>query len=442
MVGISTSDTGQVPVEQCAHVGPVTALLAFVATPEEVAAADKQLQQRFSNKRPRRRDISGHDEASLSWYFGQGLSIYEKSTFGPIVQKIAMDGYSSAQSGKCAGAGIVEEGGKRLEDRCPTCEGSRLQPRKTGEAQAWCSTCDGSGVVPPYEVDAKWGWCTGCRGTGAGCVERRAQRRPRCYLCRPEPWVTFTDERTGETSRAALVTAWMPRHCCPNCLGTGDEPITANPLQTADSGGGVLANDSALTNFAITSRRLDKVKQRSPALFAALAAFYGDTGARWALHQNGRLFSLYHLTSAGKRLAQLGDKEQAKKTKAEKGKGKATPGKTWCAETMSWAASPAKKAKVTGKKTKRPDDQPHLTPLEAIGVLAALEKIQPHPDRRKLLQAAHEQAGELYQRACDAWIAVTTSKAEQQMLKRLVAKLEERGHGHTAAVVRLHSGAA
>lgn len=404
MVGISTSATGQ------------------VATPEELAAAEKKIERRLASRRsrPRRQEISGHDEASLSWLFGQGLSIYEKSTFGPIVQKIALDGYTSTVCDKCDGSGALEKKGIRLEDRCPTCKGERWRPHKKGEPQQWCSTCDGQGVVPPYEVETDWGWCTSCRGTGAGCVEKQAKRRPRCRLCRPEP--TVRDEQTGELLRVSY--AWVPRHACWGCFGTGDEPLSAQPVQVADTGGsGVLANDSALTTFAITSRRADKVKRRSPALHAALAAFYGDTGARWALTEFGRLFSLYYLTRAGQRLVAWETKERARERK----------------EKLKAEKKKAKKQKL--KEPQKLEETPHLLPQEAIWTQAVAQQRQPHPERRKLLLQAQEQASELYQRAADAWISVSTSKSEKALLKRLEGELKQRGHERTAAIVRLHGGA-
>lgn len=419
MVDVSTSAAGQVPTEQYVNVGLLP--VGFAATPEETEAADEKIEQRLSKRRRPRREISGHDEASLSWHFGQGLAIYEKSTFGPIVQKIAMDGYTSTQCGNCDGQGTVEKGGVRLEDRCPTCEGARWRPHKKGEPQEWCITCDGSGVVTPYEVETLWGWCTSCRGTGSSCVERSRFEMP-CHLCHP----------VGRNELGAfvpLVTARVPTHLCWNCYGSGSEPVTAFPLQVADAGGGVLANDSALTNFAITSRRLDKVKQRSPALYAALGAFYGDSGSRWALSDFGRLFALYHLTPAGQRLVRWERKalekkqKEARKAEIKKAKKKGT-------------------ITTTGKALGAWEQTPHLLPQEAIWTSAVAQQRQPHQERAKLLNAAHAEAQALLQRASEAWVSIAASKTERQRLKELAEKLESRGHERTAAILRLTSGGA
>lgn len=374
-----------------------------------------------SRARPRRREISGQDEAALSWFFGDGLSIYEKSTFGPIVEKIAMDGFSSTTCVKCDGAGILDDGGIRLEDKCPSCKASGLHPRKDGERQQWCLTCDGKGRVPPYEETVEHGgWCPLCRGTGSGSVERRARRRARCSWCRPDLHVKVTDERTGGVVSLPLALAVVPSSCCPNCLGTGDEPISAKPIQKDTEGGGVIGDDAALTRFAITSRRCDAVKAISPALHAALEAFYGDVGHRWAGSGFGRMFALCHLTPAGKTLARMGiPKDEApRKQKAKKGK----------------------KQKAT-KRIEEALAAVQLNAQERIGVQAVLQQSQYKDDRKKLLDSARAQATELYLRAAQAWNSVATTRAAREAIKRLETNLVRLGHRDVAKFVRTHAGA-
>lgn len=385
-------------------------LVAHDVSEQEAPAREPKIRKRL---RPPR-EISGHDEASLSWFFGQGLSIYEKSTFGPIVEKIVMDGYGSAPCGKCEGAGIIEEGGGvTLETRCRSCNGTGDAPRKAGEAHQWCWTCGGQGVEAPYEVELpSGGWCPSCRGTGCSPVERRAMRRPRCQWCRPDV-VTVKDERAGTSSRLEIAAARVPRHCCPNCLGTGEEPLTAKRVQKDDEGGGVVANDAALTRFAITSRRADKVKDISPALHAALEAFYGDVGHRWARTEFGRMFALYHLTPAGKKLARVAAPTGQRKAGKKKNKAKSK------AARVEQALSAVE-----------------LNAQERIGVQANLQKTQHNDDRRALLKAAGEQAEALYLRAARAWNSVTSSKLERDAATRLEDNLKRLGYTNTAKLVR------
>jgi hypothetical protein len=435
---------------QTSVTGPVSVayeVRQFLETPR---APEAEGEKRSRPRQRRPREVSGHDEASLSWFFGQGLSIYDKSTFGPIVEKIQLDGYASTTCGKCDGAGIIEEcGGITLDDRCKGCDGSGLAPHKKGESQQWCLTCDGLGRVQPYVVEmAKGGWCPTCRGTGSGSVERRAMRRPRCHWCRPD-LVVVTDEELDTTVRLELVTARPPTHSCPNCLGTGEEPITAKRTMKDDDGGGVIGNDVALTRFAITSRRADRVKAISPALHAALEAFYGDVGNRWARSPFGRMFALYHLTPAGRKLARLGTGSPERKGKSKKKKAKTEQllaaalarGARGEADRLSQRLADEQRSPTKP----RDDDELAVVELnvqERIGVQANLQKSQPQDNRRDLLAAAQGQAEALYARAAAAWNRVATSKADKEAAKRLDENLKRLGHTRVAQAVQMLSGGA
>lgn len=447
MDDVSTSGTGQALVLRRVENEQVSQVRSFLARePDPIPEGEKPRRRRPRAPRP----ISGPDEAALSWFFGQGLSIYEKSTFGPIVQKIAMDGYSSTTCGKCDGAGIIEEGGGvTLDDKCRGCDGSGREPHKAGREQRWCLTCDGLGREAPYEVElAKGGWCPACRGTGSSCVRRRgsAVNSPGCRLCSPDP-VTLRDSETGTDeqtrppfhTRWRLITARVPKHSCWNCLGSGSEPVTAEPQGGQDEAGGVIGNDSALTRFAITSRRADAVKEISPALHAALEAFYGDMGSRWAMTPLGRLFALSHLTPAGKKLARMGVDNPERKGK---GKKKARNVQKLIVAALERGARGqadrlAQELAGQRKVSPPPGDDAELAAVELnaqerIGVQANLQKSQPKDDRRALLTKAAEQSAELYARAAQAWNSVTTSKVEKEAAARLLANLTRLGHGQLA----------
>lgn len=312
--------------------------------------------------------ISLTDEAALSWYFGQGLSIYERSTFGAILAKLIRDSCGSESCSRCAGTGILDSGGVNVENKCKTCGGDGRVARR------WCDECQGLGKVEPYEVQvASGGWCPTCRGTGSRPLGT-AQRRTPCRVCQaPNPRAL----RTRLDSRAAA---------CANCVGTGVEPITARPLQAGEATG-VQADDSALTRFAITSRRVERLRaQKGGAILAtALSVYYGDIGQRWALAGKGRMFSLYHLTGPGRKLARWGEKA----TNADL----------------------------------------DLTAQERIGTQAAIEAGQPILERRKLLVAAEEQAQALYARAARAWNQQGAGKRERAAWDRLLVSLGRLG-GH------------
>lgn len=163
---------------------------------------------------------------------------------------------------------------------------------------------------------------------------------------------------------------------CDRCRGVGSMPIrkkhsrnplTARPKKDSGEGSGYTPDDSALTRYAIVSRRLDLVAAaHGKAMVEVLVAYYGDVGSRWGRTPHGRLFAVYALTGAGHKLVR-----------------------------MSMA---------------RTSEGITLSAAERIGVEAETEKTQPKPNRRALLDAAAGQALTLYERASAAWNA-TKSRA-------------------------------
>lgn len=340
--------------------------------------------------------ISSGDESALSWYFGQGLSIYDRSTFGAVLQRITLDGFSSGPCERCDGEGILNDGGFAVSTRCRHCDGKGT----VGDTAKQCADCRGSGVVLPYELRAKHGgWCDSCRGTGTTSMSRREQRRKRCVVCRGTR-IDSSQEGAhclvlhGHVTGAVLTRG--PAQCRA-CLGTGYEPTTASPATKADSGSGVMVDDSALTRFAITSRRLVAVREQSPALYEAMECYYGDVGARWAREDFGRMFALYALTPSGKRLARWGE------------------------------------AKL------KSEDRLAIAAQERVGVQAVLERTQPKRERTALLVAANQQAQELYQRAVVAWNRAQPGRSDPA-LKRLAQRFVNAGMVTAGTHLLLHAG--
>ncbi len=329
-----------------------------------------------SGPRSHEGQISLGDEAALSWYFGQGLSIYDRSTFGAIIHKLAMDAYGSGPCERCEGSGILETGGFAVSDQCRSCKGEG----KIGKPEKWCPSCSGFGKVAQYEIVVEHGgWCFSCRGSGSTKLDRKAKHRNRCRACGGK-------RKTTEC------------RSCRECLGTGHEPLSARPQKVSSEACGVQPDDSALTRFAITSRRVANVRNQSPALAVALGVYYGDIGQRWALTDRGRLFSLFHLTAAGKKLARWGEK--------------------------------AGKSADLG-----------LTLQERIGTQAALDIEQPKRERTALLDAATKQAKELYARAAEAWNDESSTRRHQRDLKRLASRLQGLGYSGLARQIHTHAEA-
>lgn len=230
------------------------------------------------------------DEAALGWFFGKGLAAFERSTFGAMIERLAMDAHTSRSCFTCRGTGVAgSDGGPVWTEK-----------RSKGEEKP-----------SKGEEDVVWGagnWCPKCRGVGCIPVRKTNQRHS----------------------------------------------VTVQITAEAHDGLGYVPNDAALTRFAVVSRRLGFVPLD---LARALATYFGDVGSRWAPTGNGRLFALYPLTEAGKRLL----------------------------------------------RSTEDSESVDLLPHERLNVLVELDRLQAKGARRVLLDAAASQAIELFEAAAEAW---------------------------------------
>ncbi len=230
--------------------------------------------------------ISETDEAALSWYFGPGLTIYERSTFGSLLAKLVNDSATSEVCKRCSGAGILDgAGGFAVTKACETCGGCGKAPN----GRTLCPACGGFGVGEARRQNAeRGGWCPSCNGTGATPVEEGKRRRTRCTVC------CAPHDGTGKRKRRKGQAA------CGHCLGTGEEPVSAKQMQKGQEGGGVQADETALTRFAVISRRVARLRAVSPTFVDALAAWYGDKGQACVEEDESRSSLLYPLTEDGR----------------------------------------------------------------------------------------------------------------------------------------------
>lgn len=443
---------------------------------QNASATGLELVAEQIDERPQRKSATelGHgDESALSWYFGQGLSIYDRSTFGDVLQRIILDGYHSRTCEKCDGAGILEDGGFAMATKCTKCNGVG----KFGDPPQRCRECN-NGTVEPYEVEAEHGgWCTSCRGTGTGSVAKREVKRPDCSAC-------------GGGVRAK-------KHCA-HCCGGGHEPISAAPMGGPEEGAGAMPDDSALTRFAITGRRLAQVKARSPALASALECYFGDVGSRWGREDCGRIFALYALTASGKRLARWGTPTNPKTKPGGKKARKAALAARWrnpavfpssdpfaelearaiaserrtrvriereLAESLNVARQdfigPIRRRRLPRWKPRklvcwlsnehpslrrkaeagpaRADQQTYseLTDQQKIWSQVVAQREQPKRERQVLLEAANKQAKELLERACAAWLAAEAPRKDLA-LQRLAAHATKAGMVNLATHIAAH----
>lgn len=229
--------------------------------------------------------ISKADEAALEWYFGPGLALYERSTFGAILSKLARDSATSGPCKRCEGAGILGDGGFIVTNACEACSGSG----RARNGRTLCLACKGLGSAEPRRADVeRGGWCPSCGGTGATPTEESKRRRTPCGVC-SAPY-----DGTGKRRRR------LRQAGCAHCLGTGEEPVSARQMHKGGEGGGVQADETAITRFAAISRRVAALRAVSPILANALAAWYGDAGQLRGQEGESRSSLLYPLTSDGR----------------------------------------------------------------------------------------------------------------------------------------------
>lgn len=231
--------------------------------------------------------ISPSDEAALAWFFGPGAALYERSTLGAILAKLARDSATSETCRRCHGAGILDgDGGFTLTDACEFCSGSG----RARNGRTLCAACKGFGCAsaPRRKQVERGGWCPSCSGTGATPVEEGKRRRTPCSVC-SAPY-DLSGKRRARTRRAG----------CSHCLGTGEEPISVKQMHKAQEGSGIQADETALTHYASVSRRVQQVRRTSAVLADALAAWYGPKGQQRAEDGESRGPLLYALTAAGR----------------------------------------------------------------------------------------------------------------------------------------------
>lgn len=274
---------------------------------------------------PQRVTISLRDEADLSWFFGPGQGAFERSVFGAMIRRLDLRAHLSKRCHRCDGVGFTDADilgsaawfAENKPVRGTTSEQWEKWLQKADDHQPRCGDCDGGGVISlrlPRKAPRRNGYkrCRDCRGV-SGAV---------------------TCECGG---KGYLV-------CEPAFPAGSSEEVGYTP------------DEGALQRYALVSRRLDRAGDSSGRVRETLGVYYGDVGARWGRTRHGRLFGLYALTPAGKKLLMRGGES----------------GTT-------------------------------LTPAERLGVEAELERAQPKPNRRALLTAAHMQALEMFGTAALAW---------------------------------------
>lgn len=81
------------------------------------------------------------EQKELTWYLSKGISIFERSTIGAILDKLELESCVSRSCRMCGGSGIV--------DKPFQCPDPKDKARTiTIQLGAWCEKCKGTGVEP------------------------------------------------------------------------------------------------------------------------------------------------------------------------------------------------------------------------------------------------------------------------------------------------------
>ncbi len=79
------------------------------------------------------------DKEELRWYLTSGLSMFERSTFGAILDVLESRAYVSQKCHKCWGEGILSTDTKHRD------QDGRVEVLPSG---SWCPKCKGTGCIP------------------------------------------------------------------------------------------------------------------------------------------------------------------------------------------------------------------------------------------------------------------------------------------------------
>ena len=192
--------------------------------------------------------IRPRDERLLTWYFTRGLSQFERSTMGAMIERLQRDSSGASHCRVCEGVGILET------------EQAVRRHKHRGKHT---------------ELVTRWALK---KRDGALVDERVAVAQ---------------DVAIGSYCQCCWGTGWVPvRHPRPTT-------ITARPTCGPPESAGVVVDGEVLRDYAIVSRRLCRM---APSHRLTLELYYGQHGLSWGVTPHGRLLALQAGTLAGKRL--------------------------------------------------------------------------------------------------------------------------------------------
>lgn len=188
-------------------------------------------------------------EPDIEWFFCEGESMFEASTFGAVLERQALFGQHLDTCAKCEGTGF-----NAADGTCGSCKGSGGKPRRIKN--------------PPRQNQMRVGTivCAGCKGGALRLFKKR---------------------------KAGVV-----RYVCNACARRGYVDVNPAFLKAADHGSeaSYTPDDGQLMRFARVSRWIMGVH---PSKARILEAYYGHVGCNWGATKWGRLFAVVPFTAGG-----------------------------------------------------------------------------------------------------------------------------------------------
>jgi hypothetical protein len=310
----------------------------------------------MSNEAKSSEQVSGRvTQGSISRFFSGGGKQQGSSNFGAMCEVMAGSiqlGHSSVKCRACDGLGYRELSVEDLQRRArrvaeaqleladaEKIQDSDLRTRRRGEAtenlkktraalsrESDCIVCKGVGYTDPTRSDRATAmhslfttvWCATCRGCGEPVgpmvkleanartyrfyplnpTDDSAERQDRCERCDGTAYLVPVTVRSTGSSKGGKAPSRSE-------AGGADEASDGTVLREGEAAPS-WADEDDLAERGRVSRALEAIRRDKPDVAAALEAYYGPEGDKWGPHKWGRMFALWPLTQAGRKLAELG----------------------------------------------------------------------------------------------------------------------------------------
>jgi hypothetical protein len=79
------------------------------------------------------------NQSELEWFLSYGITLFERSSLGPQLDKISMEAFTSRRCHVCGGCGVIKKTFKTRTGK---------KTFRTIEAGSWCFKCNGTGSIP------------------------------------------------------------------------------------------------------------------------------------------------------------------------------------------------------------------------------------------------------------------------------------------------------